>query len=127
MEEEYNPDEIFALLDFNSQMTVGDVERFKSQMEELTHDILFNRELPKDIWFQIYREYLRTNQWKQVRAIVLKKYNNSCAECGISHKKLQIHHLTYIHWGRPGEENDCIVLCKKCHKKRHSPKKTELI
>lgn len=69
-----------------------------------------------------YQEYLKTQRWKQIKAIKLS-YNNKCQLCG-SKDNLQVHHSTYEHVG--DEKNhleDLIVLCKDCHAKFHDKMK----
>ena len=64
-----------------------------------------------------YREYLRSDHWKQVRNQQLEKYDNRCAVCG-SRDNLHVHHIDYSNLGREGNP-DLIVLCESCHRTIH--------
>ena len=71
----------------------------------------------------------------KIRLTIFKKYNGKCAECktpstqgiGIFNGKeraylgnLEIHHIhPYIKGGKHTEDN-LILLCGNCHKKKHS-------
>jgi len=59
-----------------------------------------------------------------LRRMVKKRDDYKCKECGVSdydiNTELEVHHIIPIKDG--GEEfniNNCITLCKKCHKKKH--------
>ena len=67
-----------------------------------------------------YRRYLKTNHWKKTRAIALQRGHYKCHDCG-SKSNLQVHHLTYVRRGHE-KQSDLVVVCKKCHEKRHGIK-----
>jgi len=68
----------------------------------------------KTHWHAEYRRYLRSPQWKALRARVIER-DKYCRVCG-SHGALQVHHVYY-----PADfwADDCIldktVLCGSCH------------
>lgn len=66
----------------------------------------------------IYRDYLKSKEWNNIRQKVLNRDKYKC-KCGC--KASQVHHLTYDHIF---EENDflddLISVCKICHKKYHN-------
>lgn len=62
-----------------------------------------------------YRDYLKTEQWKNRRKEILVRDGNKCSECG-DKKKLQVHHLNYKNLGCEKDE-DLVTLCGNCHKK----------
>lgn len=66
---------------------------------------------------QEYRQYLKTPHWKETRAEALRLGHYRCYDCG-STTHLQVHHLTYARRGHE-RQSDLVVLCNKCHKKRH--------
>jgi 5-methylcytosine-specific restriction endonuclease McrA len=66
-----------------------------------------------------YREYLRTPEWRQVRAAALLRAGNACALDTTHTEDLEVHHRTYE---RRGAElpTDVIVLCRECHRVHHA-------
>jgi len=70
-------------------------------------------------WWNVYHEYIQSDEWKEKRAQVLERDNWTCQECGAGHKAiLQAHHTTYFN---VGDEplRDLITLCKLCHDRTH--------
>lgn len=66
-----------------------------------------------------YKEYLNSDQWKEIRDKVLHRDGNKCIKCGSS-KNLQVHHNTYDNIYNEAENlDDLITLCSKCHMKEH--------
>jgi len=77
--------------------------------------------------FNSYQEYLNSDLWKSKRELFIgEKWaeNSRCADCG-SKNNLCLHHKTYECVGNE-RQKDLIVLCKKCHKKRHKINKKSL-
>ena len=66
-------------------------------------------------------EYEQTPEWRQRQQLKIKIANNKCEKCN-SHNKLQVHHLSYEHYGDESI-NELIVLCKKCHTIAHGRNK----
>jgi len=66
------------------------------------------------------KRYFRGFAYKYLREKLLKKFNYRCSMCGAKKtdnkidRNLQIHHKKYTK-----NINDCIVLCKDCHRKIH--------
>lgn len=60
-----------------------------------------------------YRQYLKSNTWRQFRQDVLVSRGFQCEQCG-SQDNLEIHHITYrnIFHEIP---SDVRILCKQCH------------
>jgi 5-methylcytosine-specific restriction endonuclease McrA len=66
-----------------------------------------------------YALSLKTDNWKEVRQKILVR-DRCCVDCG-SKLYLEVHHLTYKNKGNELENlQDLILLCSKCHQKRHS-------
>jgi len=61
-----------------------------------------------------YQEYLKSEKWKNIKQLVLKRDRFTCQGCLTETKNLQAHHLTYE---RVYNEMcfDLITLCRKCH------------
>jgi 5-methylcytosine-specific restriction endonuclease McrA len=75
----------------------------------------------KSFGFNSYQEYLDSWLWKDKEKLILEMFNYTCQECG-SKKNLQVHHLTYDSVCNENS-HDVIVLCKKCHEKKHKENK----
>ena len=71
-----------------------------------------------------YEKLLKSDYWKGFSYSLIKERNFTCEDCGRQfpnqRNKLDVHHLVYRDinpWSYKPEE--MIVLCEKCHKKRH--------
>jgi 5-methylcytosine-specific restriction endonuclease McrA len=66
-------------------------------------------------WWDRYKEYLQSDQWKQVRRAVLER-DLLCQKCFIS-PATQAHHLTYETFTKRGFSYpaECVGLCPRCH------------
>ena len=67
---------------------------------------------------EYYREYLKSDEWKRKRYVVLKRDNWICQYCG--GKAEQVHHKKYAR--NIGKEPIKWLesICKSCHSKLHS-------
>ena len=67
-----------------------------------------------------YENQLKTKEWKDKRAHILKLKGRKCSICGVSHN-LQIHHLRYLsgHLAWEYDDKDLIVVCGRCHQRLH--------
>ena len=76
-----------------------------------------DRESKRAEWFEWYNEYLKSPQWLEKRALVLKNANGICQGCG-KRRAAHAHHLTYE---RVGNEMlfDLVAVCKPCHRIIH--------
>ena len=66
-----------------------------------------------------YSDFLASEYWHKVRAMVLNRDNNECVIC---HTKinLRVHHETYIHHGFEHKHlEDLTTLCNEHHRIRH--------
>lgn len=67
-----------------------------------------------------YYEYLETTHWAETKKAAYRHHGMRCSECG-SHKKLQMHHLSYENIGHESME-DLTPLCAECHTFTHTGK-----
>lgn len=65
-----------------------------------------------------YKEYLKTQHWKEVREFKLLKYGYKCQLCG-SENDIHIHHNNYECLFNENIHTDLISMCNECHKKFH--------
>ena len=70
-----------------------------------------------------YREdYLKSDNWKRKRALVLKRDRYKCGFCGS--RATQVHHKRYAHQNIGREPIEWLIaVCDKCHRKQHDPDK----
>ena len=65
-----------------------------------------------------YKKYLKSDDWKRKRYVVLKRDNWTCQECGVP--ATQVHHKKYAKYQIGKEPIKWLVsLCAECHKKKH--------
>jgi hypothetical protein len=63
-----------------------------------------------------YKEYLKSNHWREFRQRVLDFWSNQCALCPCLAK--EVHHRHYRSLGKE-VLTDCIALCRVCHERHH--------
>jgi hypothetical protein len=70
---------------------------------------------------ELYICYQGSKYWHEVVKAVKERDNNTCRDCGKKDCKLIVHHEKYDNWGYGDfrEIKDCVLLCEKCHNKRH--------
>lgn len=74
-------------------------------------------------WWTRYSSYLKSSEWKAKRQRLYRDRKGRCEDCGKKLKsKYHAHHSTYA---RAGNEDlgDLVLLCERCHQKRHPGKK----
>lgn len=63
-------------------------------------------------WWNLYTEYLDSNEWKEKRAKILNRDKNTCQACGAAANV--VHHLTYKRLFHEFD-HDLVSLCSNCH------------
>lgn len=66
----------------------------------------------------LYRQYLKSRHWWDLRRQAFKKYGYQCNRCPARHK-LQPHHHTYRHPWELCTVDDLEILCRNCHRAEH--------
>ena len=66
---------------------------------------------------QSYQDYLRSEQWQQLRRKVLARDKWTCQGC-LSARATEVHHRTYGHLRREFCF-ELISLCDACHRRLH--------
>jgi len=65
-----------------------------------------------------YRDYLKSDEWKRKRYVVLKRDNWRCVYCG--GRATQVHHTKYAKYNIGREPIEWLVsVCKDCHDSIH--------
>ena len=83
---------------------------------------IFGKWLGGQIWSadrtEKYRRYLKSDEWKRKRYVVLKRDNWKCQYC--DKKATQVHHLKYAKYQIGKEPIKWLVsVCAPCHKDKH--------
>lgn len=68
-------------------------------------------------WQKVYRAYLRSDIWKQIRNRILKRSAGKCEDCGKIILDPDVHHINYDRVGGRETDDDLKVLCFSCHQK----------
>lgn len=69
-----------------------------------------------------YNAYMQSVEWKEFRNKVLELRGMQCEACGSFEGHREIHHLTYVRFRHELPE-DVLILCHRCHAKRHPERK----
>ena len=69
---------------------------------------------------EYYNEvYLKSDEWKRKRYVVLKRDNWRCVYCG--DRATQVHHTRYAKYNIGKEPIEWLVsVCKSCHDSQHN-------
>ena len=73
-------------------------------------------------WNELYREYLGSCEWNEIRKEILDRDNFTCQGCLINFynaEGLHVHHKTYSHVGAE-LFFQLVTLCEECHERAHS-------
>jgi len=65
-----------------------------------------------------YRQYLKSDHWKRLRAEAIERYGNKCSECDCT-QHIQIHHKTYRTPLESCTTDDLMPLCREHHEDEH--------
>jgi len=68
-------------------------------------------------WPELYREYLRSQEWALKRAKVMRRAGGLCEGCG-DHRATDVHHLSYEHVTQEFLF-ELVALCADCHERIH--------
>lgn len=73
--------------------------------------------------YEEYQAYIKSDEWQEIRKIVLERDNYHCMCCGRSLQEnavLAIHHNSYQHlFDERNHLDDLVTLCKVCHASVH--------
>lgn len=68
-------------------------------------------------WGDLYRDYLKSQEWAIKRAKVMRRANYRCEGCG-DKPAAEVHHLTYEHVTQEFLF-ELVALCGDCHERIH--------
>jgi hypothetical protein len=86
---------------------------FQYQQRYYEKGKFLKREREKEVWFAEHNNYLKSDEWKSKRLLVLKRDNYTCQSC-LLNKATQIHHKSYRYWQNE-PLFDLISVCFDCH------------
>lgn len=70
-----------------------------------------------------YKDYMQSQEWKNIRTDKLWQANFRCERCGYdgTGESIDVHHKTYERLGNE-RLSDLEVLCRTCHRLEHGRK-----
>lgn len=68
---------------------------------------------------------LSTIEYRHKRTLFLSKFKNQCQSChaALNEKTVRLHHILPLGLGGKDRIENITILCEKCHRKVHHPKK----
>lgn len=74
--------------------------------------------------YEKYQAYIKSEEWKSLREVILKRDNYHCMCCGRTAEEsgtsLSIHHNNYDNlFDEANHLDDLVTLCKVCHASVH--------
>jgi hypothetical protein len=90
------------------------VERFYARRKEM-YDA--GESSHGEQWWNLYNEYLLSQQWEVKRRLVMLRANNLCEGCRTT-MATQVHHCSYAHVGNEFLF-ELVAICSKCHDRIH--------
>lgn len=104
-----------------TNVTIDWLKKEKSPFAKITLELRKHSDAIKKLYEKrasLYSEYLRSNEWKEKRKIMLDLVGNKCEACGCT-KNLVCHHWSYDKvWYEP--LHHLFILCENCHTEYHS-------
>ena len=95
---------------------------FKETLEEMDRRIdEWCAEVKRGSRKMRYERFMASEDWQDIRTVMLDIYNHQCDVCGAT-EDLHVHHKTYERFGGDERMTDLQVLCKRCHEKAHGRK-----
>lgn len=92
----------------------GYVKARRAELERIASDAA-NRAQPERR--SEYADYLQSDQWRQLRRVVMDRCGEVCEGCRVT-AAVDVHHLTYRHVGREFAF-ELVGLCRECHDRWH--------
>ena len=72
-------------------------------------------------WLLEHDAYLRTPEWADLRAKVIRREKGLCQGC-MEVRGTEVHHMTYVRWKRE-LLTDLVLYCRSCHERYHATSK----
>lgn len=89
-------------------------ERFyAAAAEEQQRALQEEKDIRNRQWWEAYESYLKTPQWQERRAKVLRRAGYVCEAC-LEKKATETHHTTYRHLGNE-PLFELRAVCRECH------------
>lgn len=81
---------------------------------------LDEREGEHAVWLIEHTAYLKTPEWRRLRAAAIARSRGLCEGCALR-SPTQVHHLTYQHWKQEFLW-ELVAICDECHERAHADK-----
>ncbi len=113
---EYN---VNALPDFDESIKPRYEQELKREWEQSRAKFLHEQATHSGDWWDKYKSYLESSEWKLVRNWVLKR--DEICQCCFSQSANQAHHLSYETYNKHGFTfpAECVGVCEDCHNRMH--------
>ena len=106
----------FAALPWYDESIKNGVRDYENRLRDWLQEQHEKRRTEQDAnWFKKHTAYLRSPEWAERRANVLRRDGYICQAC-LQNPANQVHHLSYDHWGHE-PLFDLTSVCKPCHNK----------
>ena len=113
---------MIELTDYKKQLWDERKQKIYAEYSGYLHEIYeHEKEQENIIWWENYKEYLCSNEWKEKRKLVLIRDKYICQLCEIR-RATQVHHL-YYHLIPNEPLEHLISLCNICHSNYHKIRK----
>ena len=125
----FSKEEIDLMLPWDGKLQTT-FKKAKSEQQKFQHEVQrdLKKELKRDTYIRLHSErqsaysnYLKSEEWQNLRRKVLARANGRCEGCG-DKPATDVHHLTYERFGKE-MLFDLVAVCKECHKKIHKQSK----
>ncbi len=83
-------------------------ERYEKKRKEFQKEKSFKQ------FIEEHNKYLKTDDWRKRRELVLKRDNYLCQSC-LDKKATQVHHKSYRYW-KNEPLFELVSVCEDCHK-----------
>ena len=107
-----------APLPFDEKLRINRKESLKKAVDAVEADYLARAESKTSDFWNFYKEYLKSTEWKKRRALVMRRCNGVCEGCGLE-MATQVHHFTYEHVGNEFLF-ELVAVCDACHERIHA-------
>jgi len=105
-------------LDFVDKKAVENFKKKKNELSKIKKSLSeYRNNYQRKKWDYYRNTYLKSDEWKHKRSLIMNNYNWQCQNC--KSKATDLHHLTYENMFCEKFE-DLKPLCRSCHEKEHN-------
>lgn len=91
---------------------------FNENLEQAAREL--NEKYQNAEWWKSYEKYLDSDDWRQLRRLVLTRDNHVCQAC-LRRPAVQVHHRSYAFYNYYGQSFafELVSICLACHQAIH--------